>query len=486
MLNMDETSWKLLNHCFLTIAERGAEGISCLFEGDPKACITAIATRDAAGGKLPLWTIAKGKMERSEAKVRQECSRDTDNGGLIVTHQPSGWTSRDVAMQYLHWFADTYREHIVLVWDLDSADRDPQVRELARELHIQLVFIPPGATDECQPLDRRIFGNLKQRARRQFDNEILQARFRQVRVGQAVRILLDVWKSITQDEILAAWEHLRPDDTRLESTWDLGKKGLNLASTPFAPGNSENRTNCQKRGGDRTVFAITRDGRSSGWCPHFGPCGSRCRFRYLCCGRCCCCAVCFLVGFWSLSSVCLLLRSVSCFLFSVSVLCFLFFVFVLSARFFSLFYFLFVFFWFFFLSLFFSESPCFLFFFLLGFVFFSSVCLFFFFLSFVLVFLLFFRFVLSSFFLFFLFSSFCFFLVFVFLLFWLFVFFIVVVFPGGCRSMVPRNSDTRYHSGRTDGTLSSLGNRRTELLRGNPCLVREMPYIVTSLLSHVS
>jgi hypothetical protein len=143
VLNMDETSWKLLNHSFLTIAERGEEGILCLFEGDPKACITAIATIDAAGGKRPLWTVAKGKTERSEAKLRQECSRDIANGGLIVTHQPSGWTGCNVAMQDLHGFADTCQEPLVPLWDLYSAHRDQQLRELPQEFHIQLVLIPP-------------------------------------------------------------------------------------------------------------------------------------------------------------------------------------------------------------------------------------------------------------------------------------------------------------------------------------------------------
>lgn len=64
MLNTDEKSWKLLNHSFRTAAERRAEGISCLFGGGtpkPASQQSPRSTRQGGGGKLPLWTIAKGE-----------------------------------------------------------------------------------------------------------------------------------------------------------------------------------------------------------------------------------------------------------------------------------------------------------------------------------------------------------------------------------------------------------------------------------------
>jgi hypothetical protein len=62
---MDEMSWKLLRSDSLIIADRGAKGISCVLDGNPKAC-TLIATINDAGEKLPLWAIAKRKTERCE------------------------------------------------------------------------------------------------------------------------------------------------------------------------------------------------------------------------------------------------------------------------------------------------------------------------------------------------------------------------------------------------------------------------------------
>jgi hypothetical protein len=57
---MDRTPWKFINMNIKTIAERGADGVACWFPGNPKYCVTATATVDAAGEKKTLWIIAKG------------------------------------------------------------------------------------------------------------------------------------------------------------------------------------------------------------------------------------------------------------------------------------------------------------------------------------------------------------------------------------------------------------------------------------------
>jgi hypothetical protein len=95
-------------------------------------------------------------------------------------------------MQYLQWLADRYSQPIVLVWDLFATDRNHQVQEFARELSIPLIFIPPGLTDECELLDRRVFENLHQCAPRKFDCEMLQVHFDAVCIGRALKRLVDV------------------------------------------------------------------------------------------------------------------------------------------------------------------------------------------------------------------------------------------------------------------------------------------------------
>jgi hypothetical protein len=70
VLNMDKTSWKLVNMNIKTIAERGADGVACWFPGDPKYCGTAIAIVDGAGEKKPMGTIAKGLTIQCEQQFR--------------------------------------------------------------------------------------------------------------------------------------------------------------------------------------------------------------------------------------------------------------------------------------------------------------------------------------------------------------------------------------------------------------------------------
>jgi hypothetical protein len=65
---MEETRWKLLNHDFLRVADRGGEMVNCLFDGDPKMGLTFIAAIDTAGWKLPLWIVCPGKTMRCEQR----------------------------------------------------------------------------------------------------------------------------------------------------------------------------------------------------------------------------------------------------------------------------------------------------------------------------------------------------------------------------------------------------------------------------------
>jgi hypothetical protein len=182
------------------MAEREADGVSCWFPGNPKSCVTAIGTIDAAGEKKLLWVITRRMTDRCEARFRALYQKRVDGGQLIVTHQECGWTNRDVALGYLIWISRvTVGRPTILVWDLFTAHRDGVVIEQARNLGIRLEFIPPGATGLCQPLDRRIFGILKQRAKARFDRRNLDWAQDEFRIGESIAILIEYWDSITQE-----------------------------------------------------------------------------------------------------------------------------------------------------------------------------------------------------------------------------------------------------------------------------------------------
>jgi hypothetical protein len=169
--------------------------------------LTAIACIDAAGGKLPIWVLCRGKTAKCEERYRsdEELQGSIRRGELILSHEINAWTNIDVACEYRRWVRSRFsRDPIVVVWDLDTAHRSATVQALALELGIRLEFIPSGMTGELQPLDRRIFGNLKARARRRFDDQWVKDH--DMDMQRSVQILVDAWRSISQDEIRDAWD----------------------------------------------------------------------------------------------------------------------------------------------------------------------------------------------------------------------------------------------------------------------------------------
>jgi hypothetical protein len=166
VINMDETSWRQINAGRLTIDEKGAETVNCYFRPDLKTCLTAVAAITAAGEKLPLWILARGKTTRCETRHRSHDAipAAVNRGDLMVSH------------------------------------RCQETKDIAQLLQIQLEFIPEGMTGECPPLDRRIFGNLKSRARSRYAQMCCQGE--DPTMEDSVAMLVDAWKSIGQEEVL--------------------------------------------------------------------------------------------------------------------------------------------------------------------------------------------------------------------------------------------------------------------------------------------
>jgi hypothetical protein len=59
IVNLDEISWRLMSKQISTTVDIAADEAECLFEGDQKMCLTALANVDAAGGKSPSLSCAK-------------------------------------------------------------------------------------------------------------------------------------------------------------------------------------------------------------------------------------------------------------------------------------------------------------------------------------------------------------------------------------------------------------------------------------------
>jgi hypothetical protein len=69
-------------------------------------------------------------------------------------------------------------------------------------------------TDAYQPLDRRIFGSLKARASARFDDLWVENPGRELSLVDAIKVLLEAWASVMQEEILNARAELDPEPIR--------------------------------------------------------------------------------------------------------------------------------------------------------------------------------------------------------------------------------------------------------------------------------
>lgn len=206
IINVDETCWRALEAGKSTVAERGAESVTCHFDCDEKLSLTAICAIDACGGKLPIWILAKGSGNGCEAKFYKEegIQKRVRAGKIVISHTPSGWTTSDIAVKYVQWLSERFDEPVTLIWDVFAAHRSEAVKNAAEECNVQLRFIPAGMTDKLQPLDFRIFGDLKKSARARFDRAWAQGK-KEIGLPRAALCLAQAWESIESESVVKAW-----------------------------------------------------------------------------------------------------------------------------------------------------------------------------------------------------------------------------------------------------------------------------------------
>jgi hypothetical protein len=77
------------------------------------------------------------------------------------------------------------------------------MRNSAAELGIHLLFIPPGLTDEMQPLDRFVFGVMKAYGRRMYRNCASSSEQTNKQVTAA--FLVRAWKAVSTTVLDEAW-----------------------------------------------------------------------------------------------------------------------------------------------------------------------------------------------------------------------------------------------------------------------------------------
>lgn len=215
IFNMDETSWAPTAFRQKTVARKGHRNPGRHFtHTDPKHHVTMIGSINAVGAPMPLILIAKGTTALCEEKYKRELANHAEKSHLLFTHSENGWVTADVAKNYLTFLrewasANGIQGDLFLLWDVFQAHKAKSVTEHAAALAIHLLLIPANGTNQYQPLDMAIFGELKRRALARLTDKhtkaCLEQRLTSFKMVQTIECVLDSWRGISQENILSAW-----------------------------------------------------------------------------------------------------------------------------------------------------------------------------------------------------------------------------------------------------------------------------------------
>ena len=195
VFNMDENSVRINNGGDKTIAPTGTEEIVITSEKNIKECFTAIGTC-SRHQKYDLIVLGVG--------TTFQCCRKF---GAHAQAWPSlsGWVDELMMVQYLNWFSENISKHrpCALLLDQYPSHTTDLVKEIAQNLNIELIYIPKNATGTYQPLDRRVFGNVKTKMRCQSKSKVYSGN---ERFQIIFEMLLKSWGQITEDNLNSAWK----------------------------------------------------------------------------------------------------------------------------------------------------------------------------------------------------------------------------------------------------------------------------------------
>ena len=172
VLNMDETPVQLCDAPTTAVVSTGSkEAARIQTDFLQKNTLTTFPCVSAAGDRLRLCAVLKGKTRRALRKVREGASDAVQTVRLYTSAQ--GWMTEQVMLAWMQdvVFSYTHAAPAALILDQYAAHMTPAVRELADHLHIQLIFVPAGLTAQLQPLDVGINGALVQARKKVWRNK---------------------------------------------------------------------------------------------------------------------------------------------------------------------------------------------------------------------------------------------------------------------------------------------------------------------------
>jgi hypothetical protein len=207
VFNMDETPVSLLDVPITAVVQTGSkEPAKISTPANTGTKITTFPTISAAGDKLPLCAILKGKTPRCLAKIKHGGSADVNK--LQLYYSEKGWINEGIMQRY---FTDVLRPAIparspaALILDSYRAHFTPAVLAAAKKMKLELIQVPGGCTSELQPLDVSFNGPLLMKRKQIWARNKLAQPFSVDSPQAAVERAQQAYASLPKSQAIAAF-----------------------------------------------------------------------------------------------------------------------------------------------------------------------------------------------------------------------------------------------------------------------------------------
>lgn len=158
IFNMDETGLSTVQNSPKVISRRGIQQVGVAASGERGEMITMAIAVNALGNTIPPMFIFRRAVLREYYYV---------NGppGCIAAANTSGWMQQQEFVQFINHFIDhsgcSKKRPMLLLVDNHDSHMSIEALDIAAENGLTLLSFPPHCTHRLQPLDRSVFGPLK-------------------------------------------------------------------------------------------------------------------------------------------------------------------------------------------------------------------------------------------------------------------------------------------------------------------------------------
>ena len=206
VLNMDETPVQLCDYSPTGYTRRGSgHPAPILTSTSCRSYLTTFPTISAAGNRLRMCAVLKGRTRRCLLKVQRGASLEAKRVKLYYTER--GKMNIVTMLAWLQDVVHSYTQHrpAALVLDSYGSHIAPDVLDLASSLNIEIIQVPPGLTSTLQPLDVCFNGPMLAHRRRIHSVQRMLNPFRPDDWQRAVERAQQSYQSMSNDATRSAW-----------------------------------------------------------------------------------------------------------------------------------------------------------------------------------------------------------------------------------------------------------------------------------------